>query len=228
VTELVEVGKRCDCRVVFDLGSGALFDFAGAGIGHEPDATRIVETGVDAVTMSGDKLLGAAQAGIIVGKRAFIERLKQNPLRRVVRVDKVAVAVLQAVAREYLFARDVTESVPVLAQITADVKALEQRANGIADMLRGEGVKNVTVAPDEAAVGGGSFATTRVASIALAIACANDRDAVHLARRLRMRAQPVFTRVKGSEVRVNMSTIFAHEDAALCDALVETLTRTGA
>lgn len=228
VAELVEMGKRCDCRVVFDLGSGALFDFAGACIGHEPAVTRIIETGVDAVTMSGDKLLGAAQAGIIVGRRAFIERLKQNPLRRVVRVDKVAVAVLQAVAREYLFARDVTQTVPVLAQITADVKALEQRANEIAGVLRGAGVKNVTVVPDEAAVGGGSFATTRVASIALAIACANDRDAVHLARRLRMRAQPVFTRVKGSEVRINMSTIFAHEDAALTGALAETLARAGA
>jgi hypothetical protein len=67
----------------------------------------------------------------------------------------------------------------------------------------------------------------RVASVAIAIACASDRDAVRLARRLRMRAEPVFTRVKGSEVRVNMSTIFTAEDAALCDALADTLTRTG-
>ncbi len=225
VQELVEAGRRCDCRVVFDLGSGALFDFAAAGIGHEPAVARIVESGVDAVTMSGDKLLGAAQAGVIVGRRAFIEKLKQNPLRRVVRVDKVAVAVLQTVVREYLFARDVTETVPVLAQITADVKALEQRANEIAGVLRGAGVKNVSVVSDEAAVGGGSFATMRVPSVAIAVACASDRDAVHLARRLRLRVLPVFTRVKGSEVRVNMSTIFQHEDSALADALIETLTK---
>jgi seryl-tRNA(Sec) selenium transferase len=146
----------------------------------------------------------------------------------VVRVDKVAVAVLQSVAREYLFARDVTASVPVLAQITAGVEALEHRANQMVDMLRRSGIESVSVVADEAAVGGGSFATMRVASVAIAIACASDRDAVRLARRLRMRAQPVFTRVKGSEVRVNMSTIFVEEDAALCAALAETLTRTGA
>jgi seryl-tRNA(Sec) selenium transferase len=87
---------------------------------------------------------------------------------------------------------------------------------------------NVSAVPDDAAVGGGSFATMRVPSAAVAITCANDRDAVRLARRLRMRAVPVFTRVKGGEVRVNMSTIFPHEDAALRDALAETLTRSGA
>jgi len=227
VADLVEVGKRCDCRVVFDLGSGALFDFAGAGIGHEPAVAHILETGVDAVTMSGDKLLGGAQAGIIVGRRAFVERLKQNPLRRVVRVDKVAIAVLQSVAREYLFSSDVKASVPVLEQITADVAPLERRARAIADALSQSGEQRVSVVPDEAAVGGGSFATTRVASVAIAIACGSDRDAVRLARRLRMRAQPVFTRVKGGEVRVNMSTIFPHEDAALCEALAETLNRSG-
>jgi L-seryl-tRNA(Ser) seleniumtransferase len=228
VAELVEVGKRCECRVVFDLGSGALFDFAAAGIGHEPAAAHIVESGVDAVTMSGDKLCGGAQAGIIVGRRAFIERLKQNPLRRVVRVDKVAVAVLQSVAREYLFARDITAGVPVLAQVTAKEETLAHRANTIAEFLLNAGMKNVSAVPDDAAVGGGSFATMRVPSAAVAITCANDRDAVRLARRLRMRAVPVFTRVKGGEVRVNMSTIFPHEDAALRDALAETLTRSGA
>lgn len=228
VSELVEVGKRCDCRVVFDLGSGALFDFADAGIGHEPVVARIVESGVDAVTMSGDKLLGAAQAGIIVGRRAFIDRLKQNPLRRVVRIDKVAVAVLQTVAREYLFASNVTECVPVLAQITVDVKALEGRANKLVNVLRSAGMKNVSFASDDAAVGGGSFATTRVPSVALTIACASDRDAAQLARRLRLRERPLFTRVKGSELRVNLSTIFVHEDEALAEALADTLTRAGA
>jgi len=108
------------------------------------------------------------------------------------------------------------------------VEALEHRANNILGVLRAAGVKNMNVAPDDAAVGGGSFATTRVPSVALTIACASDRDAGALARRLRLRAQPVFTRVKGSEVRVNLSTIFAHEDKALAEALVDTLTRSGA
>jgi len=223
VAEMVEVGKRRDCRVVFDLGSGALFDFAGAGIGHEPAAARIIETGVDAVTMSGDKLLGAVQAGIIVGRRSFIDRLQHNPLRRAVRVDKVAVAVLQSVARAYLFADDVKPAVPVVAQITADVEALRARAQHVVDTITRAVTADISVVSDEAAVGGGSFATMRVPSMAVAIQCASDRAAVQLARCLRMRALPVFTRVKGSEVRVNLSTIFAHEDTALTAALLEEL-----
>ena len=223
IAELVAVGKRCDARVVFDLGSGALFDFAGAGIGHEPVAEQIVDLGVDAVTMSGDKLLGGVQAGIIVGRRAFIERLKQNPLRRVVRIDKVAVAALQAVARDYLFAPDVRARIPVLERITADVDTLRARAQAVVDALRDAGASIASVAPDEAAAGGGSFAGTNVPSMAVVIACSDERAAVRLARSLRLRTLPVFTRVKGSEVRVNMSTIFAHEDAALIDALVKTL-----
>jgi L-seryl-tRNA(Ser) seleniumtransferase len=226
IAELVQAGKKCDARVVFDLGSGALFDFAGAGVGDEPVAEKIVELGVDAVTMSGDKLLGGVQAGIIVGRRAFIDRLKQNPLRRVVRVDKVAVAALQAVARDYLFSPDVRARVPVLERITADVDGLGRRAHAVADALGAAGARGVSVAPDEAAAGGGSFAGTRVPSMAVVIACENERAAVRLARTLRLRTLPVFTRVKGAEVRVNMSTILAHEDAALIDALVKTLAAT--
>jgi hypothetical protein len=93
----------------------------------------------------------------------------------------------------------------------------------VAAALGAAGVHGVGVAPDEAAAGGGSFAGTRVPSVAVVIACENERAAVRLARALRLRALPVFTRVKGNEVRVNMSTIFAQEDAALVDALAKTL-----
>jgi len=225
VGELVEVGKRKDCRVVFDLGSGALFDFAASGIGSEPVVGQIVDQGVDAVTMSGDKLLGAVQAGIIVGRRSFIERLKQNPLRRVVRIDKVAVAVLQSVARDYLFRSDVGARVPVLAGIMAGTDTLRRRAEAIVAALGEAGREHASVAPDDATVGGGSFAVTRVESVAVVIACNDDHDAVRLARELRTREVPVFTRVRANEVRVNMSTIFAHEDTALIDALRSVIMR---
>jgi seryl-tRNA(Sec) selenium transferase len=137
----------------------------------------------------------------------------------------VAVAALQAVARDYLFGHDARSDVPVLAQITAGVESLRRRAGNVAAALAEKGARGVSVAPDEAAVGGGSLATTRVPSIAVVIACADDRAAVRLARALRMRALPVFTRVKGSEVRVNMSTIFARDDDALIMALAGELTR---
>jgi L-seryl-tRNA(Ser) seleniumtransferase len=138
----------------------------------------------------------------------------------VVRIDKVAVAALQAAARDYLFAGDLRARVPVLAQITADLEGLRARADAIAGTLAAAGARHVTVAPDDAAAGGGSFAGTRVASVAVVITCGDEREAVRLARTLRTRPLPIFTRVKGRELRVNMSTIFARDDAALTEALI--------
>jgi len=223
IGELMEVGRRRDCRVVFDLGSGALFDFASAGVGSEPVASTVVEQGVDAVTMSGDKLLGGVQSGIIVGRRQFVERLRQNPLRRVVRVDKVTVAALQEVARGYLFAGDPRGEVPVLAQVTASVQELRGRAERVAAEVTRATSRAVTTAEDAAAAGGGSLASTSVPAVAVVVACASDRDAVRLARGLRTRDLPVFTRVKANEVRVNLATIFPHEDGELTRALIEAL-----
>jgi L-seryl-tRNA(Ser) seleniumtransferase len=223
VAELVSVGRARRCLVVFDLGSGAMYDFAAAGIGHDPAVDRVLDAGVDAVTMSGDKLLGGVQSGIVLGTRALVDRLRQNPLRRAVRIDKVTIAALQEVVRSYLFAREPRDEVPVLASVFADRDGLRARAARVVAGLETRVARPLRVADDEAVLGGGSLSTVRVPSVAIVVRCDDDAGAVRLARALRMGGVPLFTRVKGNEVRVNMSTILPGEDDALVRALADAL-----
>ncbi len=225
VAELVAVARAKQCLTVFDLGSGALFDFASRGLGRDPVVSAVIESGVDAVTMSGDKLLGGVQAGIVLGRRALVERLKQNPLRRAVRVDKVAVAALQEVLRAYLFAADLADEVPVIAAVGEGYEACRARAERVAAKVAAQvaprfGVRAVA---DEAAVGGGSLAGAVVPSAAVAVRLSSDGDAARVARSLRTRELPVFVRVRGDEIRVNMTTVFPNQEESVIDALVDEL-----
>lgn len=225
VAELVRVARARGAHAVFDLGSGAFFDFAGSGLGQDPVVSSVVEAGVDLLTMSGDKLLGGVQAGIILGTRALVDRLKQNPLRRAVRVDKVAVAALQEVLRAYLFSARIADEVPVIAAVTEARERARERASRVADRVADAVLPRwkVLVVDDDAAVGGGSLASAVVPSAAVSVTCADDSEAVRLSRALRTRALPVFTRVRGDEIRVNMTTIFPAQEAQLIEALVDTL-----
>jgi len=218
VDELVAVAGEVGCSVVYDVGSGAVFDFGAAGIGTDPAVEGILARGVDCVTMSGDKLLGGSQAGIIAGRASFVDALKQNPLRRAIRVDKVTIAVLQQVLREYLFGTDPRTDVPILRQVFAEPDELRRRAEAVVEALEA-GKRTVAVVADDAAVGGGSLSTVSVPSVAIAVGCPSERDAVELARAMRLGEPPLFTRIKGSEVRVNLMTIRPDEDEDLREVL---------
>ena len=225
IPELVDSARRKGALVLYDLGSGALFDFEGAGAGVDPHVSAVVAQGVDAVTMSGDKLLGGPQAGIIAGRAGFLDRLRQNPLRRALRVDKVTIAALQGVLRACLFAPDPAGEIPVLGMILAGPDAHRDRAGDVRDALSKRAGDNVTIAvvEDEAAVGGGSLAGQAIGSSAVAIGCADAGHATALARALRTGRPAVFPRVRGSEVRINMSTILPGEEEILVEAVTAAL-----
>lgn len=225
VDELVLVARARDAVTVYDLGSGALFDYTEAGLGKDPVAASVIATGVDLVTMSGDKLLGGVQAGIVLGGKSLIDRLKQNPLRRAVRIDKVAVAVLQEVLRAYLFAPKLADEVPVVAVATEGNPRCLARATRVADLVaRSVAARwRVRAVDDTAAIGGGSLSGAVVPSAAVAISCRDAAEAVQLTRDLRNRSLPVFVRVRGDEVRANMTTIFSTQEDALIAALVAAL-----
>jgi L-seryl-tRNA(Ser) seleniumtransferase len=221
IVDLVRVGAERKCHVVYDLGSGCFFDFAARGIPGEQRVQDVLKTGVDCVTMSGDKLFGGVQAGIVLGKAGFVAGLKQNPLRRAVRVEKTTIAALQAVARVYLFHGSPESDVPILRQATGDVGELEKRAR---DIMAGIDPKakrafDIRVVEDLAAIGGGSFACEDLSSVAVAIRCASEQDAVGLARRLRRRRVPILARIKDDEVRLNLRSVLAYEDGDLRDGL---------
>lgn len=225
LSELVDLAREKKCHVVYDLGSGSFFDFDAAGFPGEERVADVVARGVDGVTMSGDKLLGGVQAGIVVGNRRFIDRLQENPLRRAFRIDKLTTAALQALFRTYLFEREPVKHVPVLSQTMEPLETLRKRADRIAKRIPDTSRFTVVVEDDLAAIGGGSFATREVESCAIVIRCGTDEKAEALSARMRNRLVPVLARIKGSEVRVNLRAVMAYEDPtlgeALCDALAE-------
>jgi L-seryl-tRNA(Ser) seleniumtransferase len=215
--ELVDVAKEKGCHVVYDLGSGSFFDFAGAGFEGEEHVRNILRSGVDCVMFSGDKLLGGAQAGILAGRTHFMNKLRENPLRRAFRVDKMTVAAVQAVFRVYLFGKHPDREVPVLAQSTETVDDLRQRAErvvtALSDVVRRASA--IEVVDDVAAIGGGSFAGREIPSAAIAVRCSSEKEAVALAKRMRGGPIPIIGRIKGNEVRINMRSVMPYEEEDL-------------
>jgi L-seryl-tRNA(Ser) seleniumtransferase len=219
IAELAAVADETGAWLVYDMGSGTFFDFHGEGVGSDPVVAAVIAEGVDAVTMSADKLLGGAQAGIIAGSRKFLAGISQNPLRRATRIDKVTIAALQEVIRSYLFASDVGSEVPAVAQILSPAQSQRARAEKVlASITAPEGIV-LGVEGDSAAVGGGSFSSEVIPSAALVIRCARDEDATRLARSMRLGDPPLFPRVKGAAVRINMSTILEGEEDLLHSAI---------
>ena len=157
--ELVALGRRYGLPVMEDLGSGNLFDLEGQGLLGEPTVQSVVGAGVDVVTFSGDKVLGGPQAGIIVGKSRFLDRIKSNPLNRALRIDKMTLAALEATLRLYLDPEEARRKVPTLRMITARPETLKTQAGRLARLLRKELGSRAAVGTRKSVsrVGGGSF-----------------------------------------------------------------------
>ncbi len=159
LAELVTIGRAHDLPVIEDLGSGNLTDFSALGLPGEPTVQQAVADGADIVTLSGDKVLGGPQAGIIVGRAPYIEAIRQNPLNRAVRIDKMTLAALEATLRCYLDPAKARTRIPTLAMITAAPEALRQKARRLRKVLAkalGERYA-VAVIPGASRVGGGAF-----------------------------------------------------------------------
>ncbi len=154
IDELAEIAHRRDIPVIHDLGSGLLPEAESLGLPWEPSVRGSLHAGADIVTFSGDKLLGGPQAGVIVGRAELIERLRKNPLLRALRVGKLTIAALEATLREWRDEGVARSEIPAMALIVADSDALRQRAERIADMLRGKapGVE-IEVAGDVTEIG---------------------------------------------------------------------------
>jgi L-seryl-tRNA(Ser) seleniumtransferase len=173
--------------VIHDLGSGLLIPLDAIGLTGEPTAAQVVADGATLVTMSGDKLLGGPQAGIIVGTADAVKQLRGNPLVRSVRVDKLTLAALEATLALYRDPTTALRDVPVLAMLSRPVDELRQRAHA----LRARLDSPASVVESDASVGGGAFPNARIASIALAFS----RDIQALESRLRLGEPAVIARI---------------------------------
>jgi L-seryl-tRNA(Ser) seleniumtransferase len=157
--ELVRIGKEHNVPTMMDLGSGCLVDLTAYGLEGETTVQEIVRSGVDLVTFSGDKLLGGPQAGIIVGKKELVDRLRTNHLARALRMDKLTLAGLEATLEEYVSAGGPSSRIPTLAMITRSADELRDHAEVLASSLLavvGEAAK-IEIVRGTGRVGGGAL-----------------------------------------------------------------------
>ncbi len=202
--ELAQLAHAKGVPFVTDLGSGSLVDLARWGLPAEPTPMQALAAGADLVTFSGDKLLGGPQAGLIVGKRALVERLRKSPLKRALRLDKGRIAALEAVLRLYLDPERLPERLPALRQLTRSAEAISAAAGRMRPALQAWCGKRaeVSIAPCASQVGSGSLPVDRLPSAALRISSTQVRPAA-IAKALRGLPVPVIARV--------------HEDAVWLD-----------
>lgn len=218
VGELAELANRAGIQVIDDVGSGALLDPHRFGLGDEPLVQDSVRVGASAVCFSGDKLLGGPQAGLIVGKRATIERIRRHPLARAVRIDKASLAGLEATLRHYQRDEATTE-IPIWRMIARATEEVERRAK---DIERSLASPCVTAVSTRATVGGGSLPQETLASWAVTVGAATSdtaQSASALARRLRNRARPIVGRVEQDRLFLDLRTVEPEDDPTLLVAL---------
>lgn len=218
--ELVAIAEAHQLPVMEDLGSGVLLPIRMDGWA-EPTVQQVVQAGVDITTFSGDKLLGGPQAGLVVGRREWIQRMKKHPLARAVRVDKMTLAVLELVLRWYREGRG--QALPLWHMISMDAQEVKARAEVLAERLKAAcpGLM-LDIEPDWSEIGGGSMPGTRVPSFVLTVALSPGK-LTHTERALRRGPTPVIVRVKAGKLVIDLRTVFPDQEHPLLDALIAQL-----
>jgi L-seryl-tRNA(Ser) seleniumtransferase len=218
--ELTRLAHERGLLLYEDAGSGALIALATLGLEGEPVIRESVARGADVVTFSGDKLLGAAQAGLVVGRREIIERLRRHPLYRALRADKLALAALEATLEAYRRGEAASE-VPTLRMLSTTRDEIEQRAHDFTQRLGtrlAEDALGIALIEGESAVGGGSAPTTHPPTMLIAITHAN-LSAAALDKRLRRNSPPVIARIHLDRIVLDLRTVEQAEESELLDAL---------
>jgi L-seryl-tRNA(Ser) seleniumtransferase len=215
IERLAFIAAEHGLPVIHDLGSGLLLSLEDYGLIGEPTAATALASGATLVLMSGDKLLGGPQAGVILGKAAFVGKLRKNPFARAMRVDKLTLSALEATLRLYLEPKRAFREVPVLAMLTESVDQIEARARSIVATLREHNIKS-DVAHSTASVGGGAFPTSEIASTAVVL----EANVERMEERLRRGDPPVIGRIADRKLLLDLRSVLPREDAALVKAIV--------
>ena len=216
VAELVELGNRHGLPVMDDLGSGALIDLRPYGLTAEPTVQASVEAGASVVVFSGDKLLGGPQAGVMLGKKEFLSRMARHPLMRVVRLDKVTLAALEATLRLYRDESRAVAEIPTLIELTAKPDELRVRAEKLAERLREQGLQ-VDLEEGISQVGGGSLPGEQLPTTLVAVSPSGGVD--DAARRLRMAEPSIWCRIQRDRLLFDVRTVTEDEAEQLAESL---------
>jgi len=224
-TELVELGHAHDLPIVEDLGSGILLDLSAYGL-SEPTVQSSLQAGIDVVTISGDKLLGGPQAGIILGKKKYITLMKQHPLNRALRIDKMTLAGLEATLKLYLDEKKALTEIPVLRMLTISKEELQQKADKLwLDItMRVGGKAFVRVQEDVSAVGGGSMPLVQLPTYVIAIV-PRDLSVVEFEAAMRGFETPIFGRIAKDQYLLDVRTIQDDELTRVADGVVQMINK---
>lgn len=220
IEELVKLGEEHEIPIVEDIGSGVFIDLTKYGLSYEPTVQDSIEKGIDVVTFSGDKLLGGPQAGIITGKKKYIDMMKRNQLTRALRIDKMTLAALEATLRIYLDEEKVAEEIPGIAMLTRNIAELKRDAQKLSRMIKatlGDRV-NLEVLKDFSQVGGGAMPLESLETYVVSIS-SNGISLDKLEYELRKNDIPIITRISKDRMLLDVRTIFTDEYKIISQAL---------
>ncbi|MBV1906802.1 MAG: L-seryl-tRNA(Sec) selenium transferase [Pseudomonadales bacterium] len=209
VSELSAIANKHTLPLYIDLGSGALIDLTKFGLPAEPTAREVLAQGADVISFSGDKLLGSIQAGIIVGKKELIDKIKSNPLKRALRVDKITLGILADTFKSYQDLNTVTQKIPLLATFSRPLNEIKQCCEDVAHVLSMQlpSEYKVTVSESFCQIGSGSMPDHRLPSWAVCVSAISGKTLEHLHATLRHLPVPVISRIQGNKLWMDMRTV---------------------
>lgn len=227
IDELYTLKEKYNLPLIEDLGSGVLIDISKFGLEYEPTVQDSIKKGVDIVTFSGDKLLGGPQAGIIVGKKKYIDQMKKNPLTRAFRVDKFSISALEATLRLYLDEKIAVEKVPTLNMLSMSIEKLELKAQKLYALLN-EKVKDeglsFHIVDSFSEVGGGSLPLERIPTKCIMINL-KGFSVNEFEKSLREYDIPIITRIYKDNIFIDLRTVREDEFQIIADGIVFGLNR---
>jgi L-seryl-tRNA(Ser) seleniumtransferase len=227
IEELYTLKERYNLPLIEDLGSGVLIDISKFGLEYEPTVQDSIKKGVDIVTFSGDKLLGGPQAGIIVGKKKYIDQMKKNPLTRAFRVDKFSISALEATLRLYLDEKTAVEKIPTLNMLSMSIEKLELKAQKLYELLN-EKIKDerisFNIVDSFSEVGGGSLPLERIPTKCIMISLTGF-SINEFEKSLREYDIPIITRIHKDNVFIDLRTIREDEFHIIADGILYGLNR---
>ena len=216
IAELADLAHSKGLFLYEDAGSGALLDLSRYGLDDEPLISGSIAAGADVVTFSGDKLLGASQAGLIAGKREIVERLRKHPLYRVLRADKLVYASLEATLEAYR-GGIAPDEIPVLKMLARTKEEIGERARGLAEKLQMSGLR-IDIIDGHSVIGGGAAPDIQPETVLIALE-AHGLSADDLEEKLRLSGPPVITRIENNRVVIDLRTVDQSEEGELIDIL---------
>jgi L-seryl-tRNA(Ser) seleniumtransferase len=222
--EMVEIAHSHKLPLIDDIGAGALLDLSRFGFHGEPTLPGSIRAGADVVICSADKLIGASQGGLVLGKAKLIEAIRKNPFARIVRVGKLTLAVLEATLSLFLDEATALSEVPALQMLSRDLSDITAQAERMARAVRerAPGVEVTTVA-GSSQTGGGSLPEQDIATRLVAISCPKEIAPDELAKRLRRYTPPIFTRVQEDRVLIDPRTLLKGEEETVVEAVATVL-----